>query len=265
MRKKVLLKVIAIALLACVVCTMFACESYKASALSKVGDKNAVVESNGGLVVKQGGYLYFINGYTGYLTEKGKQNWFGKVTKGAIVRVTYNEDGTLGDDYTVVVPKSVMASSANVGFSIFGEWIYYVSPSAEEDRSGKVQTDTLQFMRTKIDGTDTQVILNWNNNSVEYKYTANALVFFDSENGKLYSKDLTVKKFKKKKPGDLIDEDVASVYFPKNETYDPKATSASVADYVLYTKNSEASYEYSRRYSFCIKYENDKSNPFNTP
>lgn len=242
MRKKVIISIIALALLACLLLTAFACESYKATALSKVGDKNAVVESNGGLVVKQGGYLYFINGYTDYLKDKGKQNWFGNVTKGAIVRVTYNEDGTLGDDYTVVVPKSIMASSENVGFSIFGEWIYYVSPSAEEDRSGTVQTDTLQFMRTKIDGTGTQVILNWDNTSVKYKYTANALVFYDSANSKLYSKDLTVKRFKKNKPGDLIDEDVASVHFIKNETYDPKAES-SVADYVLYTKNSKDSYE----------------------
>ena len=244
MRKRILFSVIAVVLLACVLCAAFACESYKAKALSKVGDKNAVVESNGGLVVKQGGYLYFINGYTGYLTEKGKQNWFGKVQKGAIVRVTYNEDGTLGDDYVVVVPKSVMADSENVGFSIFGEWIYYVSPSAEEDRSGAVQTSTLQFMRTKIDGTGTQVILNWDDTSVKYKYTANALVFFDSANGKLYSKALNVKKFKKNKPGDLIDEDVAAVHFVKNETYDPKAD-ASVADYVLYTKKSEDAYEYS--------------------
>ena len=244
MRKKVVLSLIVVALLVCVLCAAFACESYKAKPLSKVGDKNAVVESNGGLVVKQGGYLYFVNGYTGYLTEKGKQNWFGKVTKGAIVRVSYNEDGTLGDDYTVVVPKSIMADSENVGFSIFGEWIYYVSPSAEEDRSGSVQTDTLQFMRTKIDGTGTQLILNWDDKSVKYKYTANALVFFDSANSKLYSKDLTAKKFKKNKPGDLIDEDVSAVHFVKNETYDPKAA-GSVADYVLYTKKSEDAYEYS--------------------
>ena len=117
MRKKLVLSIVAIALLACLACAMIACESYHAKALEKVGDKDAVVESNGGLVVRQGSYLYFVNGYTGYLTEKGEQNWFGKVTKGAIVRVTYHNDGTLGDDYTVVVPKSVMASSENVGFS----------------------------------------------------------------------------------------------------------------------------------------------------
>lgn len=244
MRKRILLLVVVVALIACVLGAMYACESYKASALDKVGDKNAVVESNGGLVVKQGGYLYFVNGFTDYLTDKGKDNWFGNVTKGAIVRVTYNADGTLGDDYTVVVPKSVMASSENVGFSIFGEWIYYVSPSSEEDRSGKVQTDTLQFMRTKLDGTGTQLILNLDNTSVKYKYTSSALVYYDSADSKLYSKDLSAKRFKKKDKGNCIAEDVATVHFIKNETYNPAATGTPVADYILYTKNSEDSYEY---------------------
>ena len=242
MRKKVILAIIAIALLACVLLVTFGCESYKADSISG-GEPNATVESNGGLVVRQGGYLYFVNGYSGYLTENGKQNWFGNVTKGAIVRVSYNADGSIGDDYTVIVPKSVMADSANVGFSIFGEWIYYVSPSAEEDRSGAVPTDTLQFMRTKIDGTGTQVILNVDDTSVKYNYTSSALVYFDSSENKLYSKDLSVSKFKEDKPGDLIDEDVASVYFTKNEKYTPGAAT-SVADYVLYTKNTDKDYEY---------------------
>ena len=242
MRKRIVLTVIAIALLVCVLGVLCACESYKAKALDKVGDKNAVVESNGGLVVKQGGYLYFVNGYTGYLTEKGSQNWFGNVTKGAIVRVTYNSDGTLGDDYKVVVPKSVMASTESLGFSIYGEWIYYVSPSAEEERDGSVKTDTLQFLRTKIDGTGTQLILNWDNTSVQYKYTPKALVFYDNSESKLYSKDLSAKKFKKNKPGECIAEDVASVHFPKNESYDP-AKGETIGDYVLYTKNSEDSYD----------------------
>ena len=245
MRKRVLFVLVAIALLACVLGALVACESYKATALKVVSDKNAVVESNGGLVVKQGDYLYFINGYADYLTDKGKDNWFGNVTKGAIVRVTYYEDGTLGDDPVIVVPKSVMASSENVGFSIFGEYIYYVSPSAEEDRTGKVQTDTLQFMRTKIDGTGTQVILNIDDTSVKYKYTSTALFYYKSEEKELYAKDLTAKSFKANKDGTLISDKVSSVYFPVNETYDPSKTETAIGDYVFYTKSSEDSYEYS--------------------
>ena len=243
MRRKICLLVIGVILLVCALASLAACESYKATALEKVGDPTQKVESNGGLVVKQGAYLYFINGYTDYLKDNLKDNWFGTPVKGAIVRVTYNADGSLGDDYVIVVPKSVMASSENVGFSIFGEWIYYVSPSAEADRSGEVQTDTLQFMRTKIDGTGTQVIFELDNTSVKYKYTSSALVWYDSSDNKLYSKDLTAKRFKKSDKGDCIAEDVASVHFIKNETYDPSEKDTPVADYILYTKNSEKSYD----------------------
>ena len=147
-------------------------------------------------------------------------------------------------DYVVVVPKSVMASSENVGFSIYGEYIYYVSPSADEDRSGSVQTDTLQFLRTKLDGTGTQLILSIDNTSVQYKYTPTALFIYDSSENKLYSKDLTKKRFKKKDLGTCVAEEVASVYFPKNETYDP-AKGVTAGDYVFYTKSSKESYEYS--------------------
>ena len=76
MRKRVFLVIVAIALLACVLGALVACESYKSSSVIKGGEKDAVVESNGGLVVKQGGYLYFVNGYSGYLTTQGKDNWF---------------------------------------------------------------------------------------------------------------------------------------------------------------------------------------------
>ena len=245
MRRRVLMVIVAIALLCCVFGALVACESYKATPISPVGDKDAVVESNGGLVVKQGNYLYFVNGYSGYLTENGEDNWFGNVTKGAIVRATINEGGSLSD-YVVVVPKSVMADSEDIGFSIFGEYIYYVSPSADEDRnSGSVKTSTLQFLRTKIDGTGTQLILTLDNTSVRYKYTSAALFIYDttdSENKILYAKDLTKNKFKKKDMGTVIAEKVTSVSFPKNETYDPKK-GVTAADYVFYTKATEDQYD----------------------
>ena len=242
MRKKVWLFVIVAALLVLVLGVFCACESYDVDPLKTVGDKNAQVLSNGGLVVKQGDYLYFVNGYVGYLTDKGKDNWFGNVKKGAIVRVSY-KDGAIGNDYTVVVPKSVMASSENLGFSIFGNWIYYVSPSADEDRSGNVMTDKLQFLRTKLDGTDTQLILEWNDTSVKYKYTASALVYYDSTNKILYSKSLSAKKFDEDKKGDKLAEKVDSVHFLKNETYDPAVKTTPVADYVLYTQSATDSAE----------------------
>ncbi|HCJ01306.1 MAG TPA: hypothetical protein DHV31_00275 [Clostridiales bacterium] len=253
MRKKVWLLIVAVALMVMVLGILYACESYDVDPIKKVGDKNAVVESNGGLVVKQGGYLYFVNGYSGYLTGKAEDNYYGHVTKGAIVRVTYNEDGTLGNDYTVVVPKSVMSSSSDFGFSIFGNYIYYVSPSTDEDRSGNVKTNILQFLRTKLDGTGTQLILNWNDNSVSYKYTSQALVYYDKSNSKIYTKTFKGKKdgFDPEKKGNVIASDVSSVYFLKNETFDPKNSNLVLSDYILYTKNATEDYEYGNTLYIC--------------
>ena len=242
MRKRVLLLIVAALLLACVLGAFCACESYKTDPLATGGNKDAVVQSNGGLVVRQGDYLYFVNGYTGYLTEHGSDNWFGNVRKGAIVRVSYH-NGDLGDDYVVVVPKSVMADSASVGFSIFGDWIYYVTPGSEEDRSGKVNTDELEFLRTRLDGTETQKILILEDTSVSYNYTSSALVYLDSSDNKLYSKDLSAKSFKEKDKGKCLAEEVTSVQFIKNETYDPSVSEISIADYVLYTKNAAEAHE----------------------
>ena len=246
MRRRVLMVIVAIALLCCVFGALVACESYKADPISPVADKDALVESNGGLAVKQGNYVYFINGYSGYLTDNGEDNWFGNVIKGAIYRGTLKEDGSLGD-YVVVVPKSVMADSQDVGFSVFGEYIYYVSPSPDEDRnSGKVNTSTLQFLRTKIDGTGTQLILSVDNTSVRYKYTATKLFVYDdtnSENKILYAKDLTASSFSASDMGDVVAEKVTSVWFPKNENYDPKKTEAAIGDYVFYTVDTEDEYD----------------------
>ena len=238
MRRKVLFVIVSIALLCCVLGALVACESYKADPIETVGDAEAVVKSNGGLAVTQGDYLYFINGYTGYLTENGEDNHFGSVSKGAIYRVSC-KDGVLGTDYQVIVPKSIMASSEDVGFSIYGEYIYYVSPSPEENRNtGEVKTSTLQFLRTKIDGTGTELILSVKNNAVRYKYTPISLFVYNEET--LYVKDLTAKSFKASDMGKVIDEDVTAIHFPKSEMYDPKV-GATVADYVFYTKQVEPS------------------------
>ncbi len=245
MYKRIITIVLAVVLVLMLAFSLMGCESYSQDKLSTVGDAGAAVVSNGGLAVQQGDYLYFVNGYSGYLTDKGKDNWFGNVVKGAIVRVSIGADGTIGEDYVTVVPKSVMASSEGVGFSIFGNYIYYVSPSSAEDRSGKVNTDTLQFMRTKINGTGTQVILNLKNNDVKYKYTKDALIYFNDEDGKLYSKSLSSKKFKKSDKGNVIAEKVSSVYFPNNSYYDPNAEAGYIGEYVFFTKASDVDYEYS--------------------
>lgn len=235
MKKKVIV-IIAIVLVAILV--LAGCESYK-NARVEGGDPTAKVESNGGSIVKQGDYIYFINGYADYQT-KAQDNWFGNVVKGAIMRIKAADLGDMSKAQ-VVVPKSVVSSASNTGFSIYGNYIYYVSPSVKEDRSGSVQNSDLQFMRTDLNGQNTQVILEIEGGkSTQYKYTSAGLTYV--KDGKLYFKSTNAKKFKKNKDGEVIAEDV-TVFMPLNKTYDGEGT---VDDVVFYTKSSEDTYDYTQ-------------------
>lgn len=75
------------------------------------GDKDAVVENNGGLAVKQGEYIYYINGRTATsdITKK-EDNTFGKVTKGAIMRGKLDDKGNVKDP-VIVVPLMSLSSN----------------------------------------------------------------------------------------------------------------------------------------------------------
>ena len=234
--KKSIIIIIAVMLIA--VFVLVGCESYKNAKFDR-GDTSAPVESNGGSVVKQGDYVYFVNGYADYQT-KAQDNWFGNVVKGAIMRIKVSDM----DDMTkaeTIVPKSVVSSASNTGFSIYGNYIYYVSPSAEEDRAGTVQKDNLQFLRTDLNGQNTQVILEIENGtSTQYKYTSKGLVYV--KDGNLYFKSTEKKSFKKNKDGELIAEEV-SVFMPVNKTYKGEVTTDDV---VFYTKSSEDTYDYTQ-------------------
>jgi len=233
MKKKIFV-IIAMLVIVCLV--LVGCESYKNAKFSK-GDTSAPVLSNGGSVVVQGDYVYFINGYSGYLTT-ATANWFGNVLKGAILRIKVGE--TDMSKAEVIVPKSVMSESSNTGFSIYGDYIYYVSPSADEDRSGKVLTDNLQFLRTGLDGQNTAILLEIENGtSTTYKYAPNGLYYV--KDSSLYFKAYA-KKYNKKKDGCLIAEDVTSTFFPVSETYQGQET---LSDVVFYTKAAEKTYDYS--------------------
>lgn len=226
---KKLIPLLIVALL--IVLMLAGCESTKYGPIPG-GDANAIVSNNGGLAVRQGDYLYFVNGFSDYDSEDPKTNFFGNVVKGAIMRGTLAVDGTLTDVVTVV-PKKVMSTSTDTGISVFGNWIYYVSPSTGTDNKGNVLTDYIDFYRTSIDGSDTEKITRINGNATEYKFTSKALVYYLDK--KLVSIDLTSKKFKET----TIDEEVVSILFPDSSNYDP-ANPSEISDYIFYTKASES-------------------------
>ena len=243
MKNKLAFFLVAIVVVLTLSMALVGCESYKQAALTGA-DATAEVVSNGGSIVKQGDYLYFINGYAGYQTTR-KANAFGNVVTGAIMRVkaadldNTDEDADLMANAEIVVPKAVISDAANTGFSIYGNYLYYISYSGEETRSGTVDTDRTQFLRTDLNGQNTKVILEIEEGkSTQYKYTPNGLVYV--RDGNLYFKSTATDKFDAAKDGELIAEDV-TVSMPVSAAYNPKV-GMTLSDAVLYTKTNSDLY-----------------------
>jgi len=175
MKKKILSAIAATLILAvCIVC-LVACNPYKMDAIGG-GDASAKVESNGGYVVKQGNYVYFINGYVGADADAA----WGAATKQGIVRAEYKDGKIDNSTSKVLVPKSVYNSSANGGIAIFGEWVYYTTPNVDKDKNGTASTTNTDFMRTKIDGSVTQLIGTIGTRSSEYLFTPTRVYYYES-------------------------------------------------------------------------------------
>lgn len=187
-----------------------ACDSSKYGPIGTKEFKDSEVVNNGSLVVQQGGYLYYVNGMdsTSNIT-KPSDNYFGKASvKGSIMKSEIKNDGSLGKT-EVVVPKMFYTSASNGGFYIYGEWIYYLSPSTKTDNKSNVLTSQLVAFRTKIDGTKTQEIASLSSNSTQYVFTDSAFIYYaESKLSKVGYDNAKVEK----KPTDIA-EDVSSALF----------------------------------------------------
>ncbi len=235
MTKKIILTISILLVAILAVTVMVGCESYKNDSFAL--DSNDESISNGGSVVYHGDYVYFINGYSDLLDEY-QENWFGNVEKGAIMRL--KKDDTDMANVEIIVPKAVYSTASNTGFSIYGDYIYYVTSSVTENRDGSVNSSTLEFMRTRTDGQETEILLSVDNGlSTQYKYTPNGILYVANSN--VYFKS-TEGKIKAKDEGIVVAEEISNVIFPVSENY--KKGSDNIADYFLYTKASEDNSDY---------------------
>ncbi|MGN1234696.1 MAG: hypothetical protein ACI4U2_01785, partial [Christensenellaceae bacterium] len=116
------------------------------------GDITGEVSSNGGFVVKKGGYFYFINGAEEYTAD----NTFGQVVKASLMRISQSalDRGAFGEAETVV-PSLIVSGDYTSGIYIYGDRVYYATPTSTKNISGEVENSYLDFKSTKLDGTDT--------------------------------------------------------------------------------------------------------------
>lgn len=127
------------------------CGVYRAQGV-KDKDPATNVTSNGGFVVETDGYAYFING----VELNTADNNFGSVVKGSIRRIS--KDNLKVHNYSsteTVVPAIAYSANYNAGIYIYGDYIYFSTPSTSKNSDGEIQNSKLEFKRAKLDGTET--------------------------------------------------------------------------------------------------------------
>ena len=141
---------------------------YSGNKLEGVNAEDAVI-SNGGFVAKKGDYVYFINGQESNTAD----NTYGEVTKGALLRIKAS-DLTAGNysETQVVVPSLFVAQNFDAGIYLYGEDVYYATPTTDKDLDGNIQNTLLDFKSAKLDGSKTMKskYFQLTNNSVQYRY-----------------------------------------------------------------------------------------------
>ena len=139
--------------------------------------------SGNGFITETENYIYFINGADTY----GGDNTFGAPVKATLMAADKSTIGTDNVKMQIVVPKLFVASDYKAGVFIYGDYVYYGTPSTDRNNSGNTASDELTFMRTKLDGTESKTFFTVESNSTEYRFVKGEngkvfLVYYDSAN-----------------------------------------------------------------------------------
>ena len=164
MRKKTILAVAAAAVLAGSL-SLAACNN-KFTPLAGGPAADAAVTSNGGFVVQKGDYAYFINGVETYSSD----NTYGKVVKGSLQRIKLADLDEGKNTSETVIPSLMVASDYTAGLFIYGDRIYYATPTNVKNTSGVVENTYLDFKSAKLDGSDIDDLFRVSSNSTVYRF-----------------------------------------------------------------------------------------------
>ena len=156
--KKIFGIAMAVAMLGCTV-AMASCggnADYKGDSLSAGYVSSGDVTSNGGFAVQKGDYVYFING----MADSTADNTYGNVVKGALMRISASAiaSGETANKAECVVPSLFTmknkSGSYTTGVYIYGDYVYYATPTTDKTMGGEVNSSYVDFKRAKIDGSE---------------------------------------------------------------------------------------------------------------
>lgn len=130
------------------------------------GIPSGEVSSNGGFVVEKGDYVYFING----VESSSSDNTYGSVVKGALMRAKKSDVESGKNGAEMIVPSLMVASDYTAGIFIYGERVYFATPSTTRDLSGNALNSYLDFKSAKLDGSDVVTYFNLEDSSTYYRF-----------------------------------------------------------------------------------------------
>ena len=171
-KSKKIISIVAAATLAFSTLALAGCgtKDYAGDTLSAGYDKTATVASNGGFAVEKGNYVYFINGAESNTAD----NTYGDVKKGALMRISKTELADANYDAAqIVIPSLLVAGDYTAGLFIYGEYVYYATPTSDKNpQTGVVENSYLDFRRSKLDGSEApeNYFLRLSNNSAKYRF-----------------------------------------------------------------------------------------------
>ncbi len=230
-----------------IIITMTACGS---KFVKDNPDTNASIYGNGGMQVRKGDYLYFVNGFFGIEDVTSKDTKYGNVVRGGIYRtkldngnLVYDDDGQLVDCDQIV---SKIVGYEGGGFYIYDDYIYYATPNNEKDKYGELTKKLVDIYRCKINGDDNTRIYTTSSeySSVSYNVAkikksdnsyATYLMILDGD--KLVVYEFDGKKNKGQKV--VCEKDVDSVAWLEQKNYIYSQDSGNVSDvnkYIYYTQ-----------------------------
>ena len=301
MRKygKKILGIVAAATMLCSVAATAGCGKTNFKMTAPVeADYNAnesKVQSNGGFAVEKGNYVYFING----VESNTADNTYGKVEKGALMRITKAQ--LAAGEYNkadVVVPSLFVSQDYEAGIFVYGDDVYYATPTTEKNLEGQVENGYIDFKSANLktgkvmDGKFFHIPAS----GAQYRFVEDGGVVYClyEEDGALKSFDTKNKKhtvlvegasdyfYDKSNPSNPnvyytmpvthnIATEIASQTSDYNQLYSVRA-SASVKDvgkeeegkigYTVEGKEADNDGTYSKKYTFDAKYLKDKQEGF---
>ena len=173
--KKIICVFAAAAMGASLIATAACSDVYKGNKLE--GSTAGTIVSNGGFAVEKGDYIYYINGKQSNTAD----NTFGKVETGGINRISKSDLAARNYANTqTVVPEIVHSGNNNAGIFVYGDYVYYSTPSTEKNSDGEILNSEILFKRAKLDGSEVKksYFAKYTDNTIDYRYVeVNGVVY----------------------------------------------------------------------------------------